>query len=70
MVDAIGGARARLMVNEQVPGLGLHRIYSKSICKYNYNILGFLTNNVRDSFNREFCSYVFDQNCHRPSVLS
>ena len=28
MVDRLGGARARIMVNELVPGVGLHCIYT------------------------------------------
>ena len=28
MVDALGGARDRLMINEVVPRVGLHRIYT------------------------------------------
>ena len=29
MVDALGGARDRLMVNELFPGVGLHQIYTR-----------------------------------------
>ena len=29
MVDALGGARARLMVNELVPDVGIHQIYTR-----------------------------------------
>ena len=28
MVDALGGARSRIMVNDVVPRVGLHRIYT------------------------------------------
>ena len=37
MVDALGGARARIMVNELVSCLGFHRIYSrKEISEINH----------------------------------